>query len=300
MEKRTTQRIIGILVVAALIVILIPILFSGNTTQAPAQTADAKATSVAPDAITTAADASTIASADQASSNTVTAQPIADVQPAVPVPAVTPAPVIVALPQPEAPAAPKPVVATAPATATVVASATKVATSDVTITPTMSHSINTYNEQKVDSTAPIKTTSGIQVATTQQGQSKATATTLSVPAEGVPTAASANQEEAAPVVVEQPKPKRVKPVKLMHRTAHSINSGWVVQMGSFKVKSNATRLLAELKAEGFQAFAREIRSSTRVYVGPELKQASAESLASNIQQKMNMQGIVISSSRLSS
>lgn len=70
-------------------------------------------------------------------------------------------------------------------------------------------------------------------------------------------------------------------------------AGWVVQMGSFHNKDNAQRLANTLRAKGYKAFTREVKSSTRVYVGPEFKQASAESLADKIQHEMNMQGIVI-------
>lgn len=70
-------------------------------------------------------------------------------------------------------------------------------------------------------------------------------------------------------------------------------TSWVVQMGSFHNKANAKRLANTLRAKGFKAFTRQIKASTRVYVGPEFKQASAASLANKIEQTINMHGIVV-------
>ncbi len=71
---------------------------------------------------------------------------------------------------------------------------------------------------------------------------------------------------------------------------------WVVQMGSFRDKNNAKRLTDSLRAKGYKAFTYETKSNgqTRVYVGPEGQQASASTLASKIEQEINMRGIVVS------
>lgn len=76
-------------------------------------------------------------------------------------------------------------------------------------------------------------------------------------------------------------------------------SGWVVQMGNFAVKKNAVHLANTLQAAGYKAFTKEIKNSkgnvyTRVYIGPELKQASASQLSNEIHHKLNLQGFVVS------
>lgn len=73
---------------------------------------------------------------------------------------------------------------------------------------------------------------------------------------------------------------------------------WVVQMGSFKDKSNAHRLADQLKASGFKVFTKVVTSPagnvrTRVYIGPEFKQASAQQLTTKIQRETKLQGFVL-------
>lgn len=77
------------------------------------------------------------------------------------------------------------------------------------------------------------------------------------------------------------------------------SSVWVIQMGSFKNKSNAIRLVNNLRSKGYPAFIQQIASSTRVFVGPSAKQTSARTLASKIKSETQMDGIVISYKPLS-
>ena len=50
---------------------------------------------------------------------------------------------------------------------------------------------------------------------------------------------------------------------------------WVIQIGSFSNKENATSLVAELRNKGFRAYQREATEYTRVFVGPYPDQAAA-------------------------
>jgi DedD protein len=73
---------------------------------------------------------------------------------------------------------------------------------------------------------------------------------------------------------------------------------WVVQMGSFKEKSNAHRLVNQLRNSGFKAFTHVVTSPngavrTRVYIGPEFKQASALKLSNKVEQEVKLRGYVI-------
>jgi DedD protein len=73
-------------------------------------------------------------------------------------------------------------------------------------------------------------------------------------------------------------------------------TAWVVQMGSFKNKTNAERLTNTLRAKGYKAFTFETKSNgqTRVYVGPQFKQVAAATTATKIESDLNMHGIVVS------
>lgn len=74
---------------------------------------------------------------------------------------------------------------------------------------------------------------------------------------------------------------------------------WVVQMGSFADNSHAQVLEKRLRQKGFPAFTSTKSQHsgkkvlTRVLVGPETKRFNAERLALNIQQRLQMKGIVV-------
>jgi len=76
------------------------------------------------------------------------------------------------------------------------------------------------------------------------------------------------------------------------------SSVWVIQIGSFKNKTNALRVVNQLRASGYRAFIQQISTAlgdnTRVFVGPEHKRTSARALADRLQSEMHIQGIVIS------
>jgi len=75
-------------------------------------------------------------------------------------------------------------------------------------------------------------------------------------------------------------------------------SAWVIQLGSFKEKSNALRMVNKLRASGYRAFIQHVSGNggqnTRVFVGPEQQQASARIVASELESNLKLHGIVIS------
>lgn len=76
-------------------------------------------------------------------------------------------------------------------------------------------------------------------------------------------------------------------------------SAWVIQLGSFKNKANALRLVNQLRASGYKAFMQQVSLSagdhtTRVFVGPEEKQGNARNLAVKLESSLHIKGIVIS------
>lgn len=262
MERKTTQRIIGILIVAALIVVLMPLLFNGNSSSSTTQTAEAKAPPF-PSRTTEPAAPSTTTVAAQA--------PVAPAATSTP----TPAPTAVAA---STSVSQQPQVATPDTNATTTAA--------VASTPTAESIVPTSSNQPLVSATPVSsdsldvpTTPSVATAPVEEGQS------------AIPTThVSAEPVNAAPKV------KHTKTLKLVQSRKDLVklkNTAWVVQMGSFKVKSNAEHLVNQLRAQGFKAFTKEVKSAMRVYVGPEFKQASAASLADKIQQDMNMHGIVV-------
>jgi DedD protein len=76
------------------------------------------------------------------------------------------------------------------------------------------------------------------------------------------------------------------------------NAVWVIQMGSFKNKVNALRLVNRLRASGYPAFIQKMSTtfgeSTRVFVGPRANKDSANALAKKIDAEMHLHGIVVS------
>ncbi|OGT45185.1 MAG: hypothetical protein A3E83_07875 [Gammaproteobacteria bacterium RIFCSPHIGHO2_12_FULL_41_20] len=75
-------------------------------------------------------------------------------------------------------------------------------------------------------------------------------------------------------------------------------SAWVIQLGSFKNKANAIRLVDQLRNSGYKAFIQNATShlgeTIRVYVGPETRHASAKALADRLEQDLHLHGIVVS------
>lgn len=75
-------------------------------------------------------------------------------------------------------------------------------------------------------------------------------------------------------------------------------AAYVIQLGSFNQKTNALKLVNKLRANGYRAFIQNVQASsgskTRVFVGPEHRQASARQVASRLAKDMNLRGIVIS------
>jgi DedD protein len=69
---------------------------------------------------------------------------------------------------------------------------------------------------------------------------------------------------------------------------------WVIQMGSFKNKEKALRLVNKLRLNGYHAFIQQIASDTQVFVGPESKPHAARALKHQIEAELHITGIVVS------
>lgn len=105
-----------------------------------------------------------------------------------------------------------------------------------------------------------------------------------------PLAATLPIIKPAAIIVDQPEITPSQPQKLA--------SGWIVQLGSFSKKTNATNLLNKLREHGHQSFVEPITGKNgmvyRVRVGPESKQSVAKSLKNQLFDEVQVQGVVMS------
>jgi len=69
-------------------------------------------------------------------------------------------------------------------------------------------------------------------------------------------------------------------------------NGWVVQLGNFGNKSNATRLKDKVIKAGFAAYMVPNGALFKVLVGPELNRSKAEALQKQLKNKFKMTGMV--------
>lgn len=77
-------------------------------------------------------------------------------------------------------------------------------------------------------------------------------------------------------------------------TAKKYNQGWVVQLGNFTESKNAENMVRQLREKGFKAFTYTSpeNKTYHVYVGPETKKESAEVAMRKIESTMNMKAFV--------
>jgi DedD protein len=61
-------------------------------------------------------------------------------------------------------------------------------------------------------------------------------------------------------------------------------SAWVIQIGSFSNKDNATQLVSDLRTKGFRAYSREAGKYLRVYVGPYPDKEAANSRTESLEE----------------
>lgn len=349
MEKKTTRRIIGVLVVVALVIILLPLMFNNTETQSPIQTSEAKAPPFPSNEIETARASDTSSLIPPSQSGALISRIVTPSrQQQAPAPVSTlaaapaPAPVVMAetvttttsqtLSQP-APAQNAQAQANDPATfaentvtggnqsgnsytGSANADALSAQNADLgsvgstdmmSIRPVNELSANTTpnaaaqeNVIVIDSDSEGNTTAITRGAAQADLNSAQTAATA-------PTVRTITTTTTTPAPVATMKKPHVKAtVKTSVVSANSSSQAnlkkgaWIVQLGSFKSKINAERLTNSLRARGYKAFTRETRGNgqIRVFVGPENQQVAAASLASKLEQEVNLRGIVMSSQSL--
>lgn len=96
------------------------------------------------------------------------------------------------------------------------------------------------------------------------------------------------EPKPAPVVAKTPAPAATKPV----------NSGWVVQVGTYSNAANATRLERKLRAEGQPVLTERITlaggKAVRLRVGPFADRTAALKAQERIQKDVGVKGVVLS------
>lgn len=119
-----------------------------------------------------------------------------------------------------------------------------------------------------------------------------------------------DKAEAPPPETEPEPPKSAEPVKpppTLTAKEEPVSPGksadsdepvtWVVQVGSFGQSDNALALRDRLRKNGFTAFVEKYRdggkTSYRVRVGPELKRSTAERHLEQLQEKLQLKGIIM-------
>lgn len=74
------------------------------------------------------------------------------------------------------------------------------------------------------------------------------------------------------------------------------DSGWVIQLGSFRHEKNVKALLAKLEKAGYRAFSRKIQTSSgplnKVFVGPDLDKKKLESALPHLKELTKLKGKV--------
>lgn len=74
--------------------------------------------------------------------------------------------------------------------------------------------------------------------------------------------------------------------------AQGLPNGWVVQLGSFGIKSNAVRLRDKVIKAGYPAYMIPSGTLFKVMVGPELNRPQAQALQKQLKVKFKMTGMV--------
>lgn len=270
MDRKKTQRILGILVIIALVIILFPLLFGKN--EPPTQTSNIEAPPF-PEQTETA----TVTTAEGSEA----VSPPLDANDAAPS---------------------KLDVSSASDRITPPSDATNDSAQPTTIEPDMaSHSSATSKINDVDPPLFSKTITadeGLPFSSEANAENKSSSIVKMV--EGSAPASEVNKPIQPAKAVKRKETVRPASAQLTHKDLPKLNApAWVVQMGSFKEKGNARHLADRLRSAGYNAFIKEVKSAkgntqTRVYIGPEFKWASAKQTSAKVQEELNLQGFVIS------
>nr|WP_220099466.1 SPOR domain-containing protein [Alteromonas lipotrueiana] len=90
------------------------------------------------------------------------------------------------------------------------------------------------------------------------------------------------------------KPDDLASQTIVAQAADDDNSGWVVQLGSFRHQKNVKQLLAKLERAGYRAFSRPVKTNsgslTKVFVGPDLNKQKLNSALPHLKEVTGLSG----------
>lgn len=107
---------------------------------------------------------------------------------------------------------------------------------------------------------------------------------------------------AQPVLVQAPTPvaattTAAKKTTNAKKVTPAPAQAWVIKLGSFSDKNNASNLIKKLKANGYTAYMHESNTSqgkmVSVFVGPNVQRNLAEQTAQRLEKLLNIKGMVV-------
>lgn len=115
-----------------------------------------------------------------------------------------------------------------------------------------------------------------------------------IPTTEVHPLASSDAVPAKPTIVLPPlvHMTQSKPTPAVTIQPPHINHAWVVQLGSFKNKAHAQKLLSKLKGHGFSPYIKKTKRAWQVVIGPEFKKSDAQQLIRQINKQFKIKGII--------
>jgi DedD protein len=266
METRLKERLVGAIVLVAIVVIVVPELLTGPRSGAPDST---------PDSAGAAPVRTVIIDLDSGQRSTTTTPDRAGAA----APA-TPAPVVDAAGSSRAPSASGARAGDAVESDAARAASDPAARPNVTAPASTASApapapASTPTPAPTPAPAPTPTPTPPRTSTPNPNSPPKSATT---PAPAPAAEAPPPSRAAAPPSTQDAAPPRPKP--------SGATSGWVVQLGSFASRPNAEKLAGELRGSGYAAFVSEFRGSGRVLyrvrVGPEQDRGRADALAARL------------------
>lgn len=134
--------------------------------------------------------------------------------------------------------------------------------------------------QTVSSSATEPTQQSSQQLSTKQAQQPPVVVT-ETPSVTAPEEAEATPTQTASTKMNEPVP-----------------TAWTIQLGSFSNALNAKQLETELRARGFIAYTRVVKTAVgstmhRVYIGPETQRDKATAIETKLSNEMHLKGVVV-------
>lgn len=111
------------------------------------------------------------------------------------------------------------------------------------------------------------------------------------------TAVRKNYESQLSTVVQKGNESKLSAVAQKSKASHTSAQGnWAIQLGSFSEVANANNLVSDLKSKGFNAFTERHhnnKSRHRVLIGPEADRESADAIVAKLDQQHHIKSIVV-------